>query len=435
MESYLQNHPGVRWSIIFVLLFCIIVQLVLVRNKLASETVMTTPFINQASPTKTLSISKGNPVMPTPTATNNPLPCQVRINSGIDVRSQPTTEFGEIINILPFNSRFEPLGRSRDMAWLLVRVEDKLGWISAEQVSKEIDVTCQNELLNLPEIDSASDLERFIATASPEPTATVSLTPKSTPNLVLTPSVSEVELTVSPKGTQSPTNTPTITATLSPTATPRRLMRQNNGPDMHAPKRTFAINLDGNLSEWNNVPRVNITHIVHQPHNWQGTDDLSGFTLATWDNQNLYLAAQVTDDKIIQRNWGEQLVFGDGIELYWDSDLEGDFNIDGYNDDDSQIVFSPTSGNNFPAFWVHFSPNTADIQIASTFTEVGYNVEVRIPWSLLGVVPTENAIFGVAVTIIDNDTEGTSQQETMISTTPRAPYTHPTYWGNFILDP
>lgn len=429
MESYLKNHPTVRWSIIFVLLFCIIVELFLVRNKLVSETLITTtPSINQPLPTETLSI------LPTSTATNSPLSCQVLNPSGVDVRNQPTTQFGEIIYRLPLNSQFYPLGRSSDIAWLLVQVEDKLGWISSQEASGEMVMECQNKLLELPEADSSSDLSQFIPTPAPEPTVTATATATATTTATVTQK-SEVKLTVYPKGTLSPTSTATITATLSPTARAQGLMRQNNGPDMHAPRRTFNINLDGNLSEWNNVPRVNIAHVVHQPHNWQGRDDLSGFTLATWDNDFLYLAVQVTDDQIVQSNWGEQLVFGDGIELYWDSELEGDFYIDEYNEDDSQMVFSSTSQGNYPAFWVHFAPNRGDIQIGGTFTEVGYNVEVGIPWSLLAVIPTENAIFGYAVTIIDNDTEGTSQQESLISTTPRTPYTHPMYWGNFILEP
>lgn len=418
MERYLKNHPPVRWSIIFVLLFCIMVQLVLVRNKLLNQPLITmTPSINEPSPTQRLSIQ------PTFTPANSlSITCQVLDANGIDLRSQPTTQFGEIINILPFNSQFDAFGHSRDYAWLLVRVNDKIGWISSQQVSGEMVVECQDELLNLPEMDSSSDLSPFIPTPPLTPTTSVTLTPTVTPK-------PEVKLTA------TPTMTPTMTTTLTPTATARTLMRQNNGPDMNAPRRTFNINLDGDLSEWNNVARVNINNVVYQAYNWQGRNDLSGFTLATWDNQNLYLAAQITDDNIIQSNWGEQLVFGDAIELYWDSDLEGDFDIDVYNEDDSQMVFSSTSQDGFPAFWVHKAPNSGNIEIGSTFTEMGYNVEVRIPWSLLAVIPTENAIFGYAVTIIDNDTEGTRQQESQMSTTPRAPYTHPTYWGNFILAP
>lgn len=101
----------------------------------------------------------------------------------------------------------------------------------------------------------------------------------------------------------------------------------------YAVKRTEPIKIDGNLSEWNGVPGVKMADekffFVGQGMSsaqWKGPADLSAFFKLRWDNEFLYLAIEVTDDKVTEPHgamasdpdtgsWDD-----DGIELMLDND-------------------------------------------------------------------------------------------------------------------
>ena len=135
----------------------------------------------------------------------------------------------------------------------------------------------------------------------------------------------------------------------------------------------------------------------------------------------------------------DQLHKGDAIELFWDGNLQGDFGINNYNEDDVQLIFTPGSivGNFDNLYYVNHSGsgnNGNGIEVWSWQTEVGYNLEIRIPWAVLGVQPQSGATFGYAIALSDDDTPGSAEQETQLATT-NNPLQQPTGWSNFILNP
>lgn len=395
MESYLRNNPGVRWSIIFVLLLCITLEAILIgRSGLfaASNGQPSDPF-------------GGGDTPPTPTTTV--LSCRVVNEGGVNMRRQPTTQADNVITTLAVNTPLTPLGRSGEVPWLLVEVAGQQGWVSSKDVGGEALVDCSGDPLTLPEVRVQSS-----AAETGEQSAVLSARPTAHPTLTAGPSVR---------------------------------LRQGNGPDLHATRRTFAFSADGRVDEWGSTGAAVIGNVVFQPENWQGESDLSGLVRAAWDDEFLYLAVQATDDTLVQENREDLLVRGDAVELFWDADLARDFDVDSYNEDESQMVLSPGNfAGRTPSVWVYNSPSeefrqpatfTSRIIVGATRTGAGYDIEMQIPWAALGVTPRATAIFGYAVALSDDDSPGSGQQETQIATSPRLPYPHPTHWGNFILEP
>jgi hypothetical protein len=65
----------------------------------------------------------------------------------------------------------------------------------------------------------------------------------------------------------------------------------------------------------------------------------------------------------------------------------------------------------------------------------GFYLEASIPWSTFGVTPNAGSTFGFTLSVSDNDTPGTTEQQSMISSVDTRRLTNPTTWGTLILDP
>ena len=92
----------------------------------------------------------------------------------------------------------------------------------------------------------------------------------------------------------------------------------------------------------------------------------------------------------------------------------------------------------YSSSWVHFSPTgnfSNQIAIGTLESLDGYEIEVRIPWSGLGITPQTGQVYGYAVALSDDDEFGVGEQQTQMSTSPQRAYPNPHHWGNFFLDP
>lgn len=106
-----------------------------------------------------------------------------------------------------------------------------------------------------------------------------------------------------------------------------------------------------------------------------------------WDEDYLYVAAKVVDDIVYNGNSTSHQ--NDCIEIYMDGD-----NCKGksYNDHDKQYVFV-------------FDASGTKKNAIFTRTMDGYTAEIRIPWSDLGVTPSENMKVGFDIDCVDNDSQ------------------------------
>ena len=61
-------------------------------------------------------------------------------------------------------------------------------------------------------------------------------------------------------------------------------------------------------------------------------------------------------------------------------------------------------------------------------TANGYQLEAGIPWSALGVAIADNRMLGFAISVSDNDTPNTADQQTLLSSTPGRDLGNPITW-------
>jgi len=179
--------------------------------------------------------------------------------------------------------------------------------------------------------------------------------------------------------------------------------------------------------------------LVYGEENWVGKPDLRGDFQIAWDNSHLYIAIQVKDDHFRQSSQSSDLYKGDYVEILFDNMLQSDFYTTVLNQDDYQLGITPgtnTIGVN-PVAYLWY-PQGAEglrsrVTIAASTWDLGYIVEMAIPWEVFGVVqPQVDDYYGFAVSLSDNDTD-TPNQETMVSNVPTRKLTNPTTWGDLQL--
>jgi hypothetical protein len=172
---------------------------------------------------------------------------------------------------------------------------------------------------------------------------------------------------------------------------------------------------------------------------WTDAADLSGSLMAGWDNNNLYLAVPVVDNRYVQLTSGENLFLGDSLEVLLDANLPVDYYDRNLNGDDYQIGISPGNpqpGSN-PQAYLWFPKSKAgglsQVKIAAVPTSNGYIVEAAIPWSVFGISPVSGQHYGFAVSISDDDNADKAIQQTMVSNISKRILTDPTSWGDLTL--
>ncbi|MGC8711269.1 MAG: sugar-binding protein [Leptodesmis sp.] len=159
-------------------------------------------------------------------------------------------------------------------------------------------------------------------------------------------------------------------------------------------KTLSPITIDGNLNDgvWSLTERATRSPI--------GTsNNLTSFA-ALWDSSYLYLAVQVTDSDLYKDSaniWDD-----DAIEVFIDArhDRQSVF-----NNDDRQLIVD-INGNLFEQ-----GGRTTGILRSVQITATGYTVEMAIPWSNLGLIPTENLTIGFDIANDDDDNGGTRDSQ------------------------
>ncbi|MCX6910445.1 MAG: hypothetical protein NTY01_20715, partial [Verrucomicrobia bacterium] len=103
--------------------------------------------------------------------------------------------------------------------------------------------------------------------------------------------------------------------------------------------------VDGQLEDWGNVPGALLLNRAEQATwgggAWKSPSDLSAKVWLTWRQDMLYLAADVTDDKIRQTERGTGIWKGDCIQLYLDVGPDDESARSHFGKGQFQIAFSP----------------------------------------------------------------------------------------------
>lgn len=180
----------------------------------------------------------------------------------------------------------------------------------------------------------------------------------------------------------------------------RLLQRGRNVPTRERPaapyripatRRTQELLLDGRLDEWQGLPPTVVNTkglVVYGAGAWRGPDDLSVAFWGQWDEEALYVAAEVRDDVVYQERRKGEMWEGDHVELWLDMDLYGDYNEAMNSSDDFQVGLSPGNFQGLPPEAFIWVPSVAPgserrIVIGAQRTAHGYTLEARLPAELL----------------------------------------------------
>ena len=167
---------------------------------------------------------------------------------------------------------------------------------------------------------------------------------------------------------------------LLPPAEQRRRPAEN-GPDLTAVRLTDPITVDGDLEEWDLTSCTVIDQPEQisfgDPESWGGPDDLSATVCYAWDDDNLYMGFDVVDDVIVQNHVGTDIWRGDHVEIWFDTQLQLDFDVETANDDDFQLGISPGNFAETPSSFFIWTPSRLpesyqDVEYAVIQSEKGY---------------------------------------------------------------
>ena len=188
--------------------------------------------------------------------------------------------------------------------------------------------------------------------------------------------------------------------------------------------------IDGDNREWELVPNamtVQDKNVTWGRHNYKGDEDLSGTINLCYDQNYLYLLAEVVDDKLIVEDG--KIFITDHIELSFVPMFDASLN--GVVDKTKLYVlgFSPGNFENTgdPLLDIEASGTMVfpigapwdGMDVEASMTEEGYLLEARIPWRILGVKSADvkqGATFFIDVHLSDSDNGPT--QETLTSLNP-----------------
>ncbi len=263
------------------------------------------------------------------------------------------------------------------------------------------------------------------------------------PTVTPQPAMTSTEVPTAVPSTAVPTNT--VAATTAPTTAPTTAVpapAQRSGAQMRAAYLTTEPVMDGTYAEWvDKTNKYGVPYVVWKPANWKNAADLEGAFAAAWDDDYLYISVKVTDDVFAQTQTGSKLYLGDSAEILIDANLLGDFYVQSLDNDDFQFGVSPGNPDKDidPEVYLWYPSGKAgtktNVLVSSLFEGANtvYRVEVGIPWSMLGITPTNGMRLGFAVSVSDCDNTSTPSQDSMISTAQYRNFLNPTTWNELVL--
>lgn len=226
-------------------------------------------------------------------------------------------------------------------------------------------------------------------------------------------------------------------------------------PTITCYKDGTAVVVDGDLSEWDNMPQLNVIEIkpstidATNGKNWSVVDDndVTGQAAVAWDDKYFYVMAKVKDDvHDVANTNGETWWERDGVSYFFN--LSNDKNGSAWEDGDNSFTFDADP--NYPAYavWWRKGRNsgkeeivTADVitKVVLTGTNGDYIIEGAIPMGEKGlggnnnffVPPYEGKTIGFSVLILDADGAGTGAGWGQIMSTGDGD--NQATWGNLIF--
>lgn len=208
-------------------------------------------------------------------------------------------------------------------------------------------------------------------------------------------------------------------------------------PVISIPKAAKPVKIDGDLGEYSKYAlRMDDKSFERlQYFEYGGKDDISADIYLLWDDENLYVAAKVTDDVPFDNSKeGPDIWDGDALEILLGMDEKADPGRIYFGKGDYQIGLSPGNNKNIkPSEWIWRRDDyKGGIEVASKPWEKGYTIEAKIPFKVLGgFKPEVGKKFDFDVAVDDSDKAKRDAQ--MAWTGTKEFYSDPSQWGVAIL--
>ncbi|MFA5340080.1 MAG: sugar-binding protein [Candidatus Omnitrophota bacterium] len=208
-------------------------------------------------------------------------------------------------------------------------------------------------------------------------------------------------------------------------------------PGVRIPKAVKPVLIDGNLDEYPGyaIRMDGESFEKLQYFEYGGKDDISADIYLLWDNENLYVAARVTDDLPFDNNKeGPDIWDGDAIEVLLGMDGKADPARIYFGKGDYQIGLSPGNNKDIkPGEWVWRRDDyRSGIEVASKQRDKGYIIEAKIPFKVLGgFKPELGKKFDFDIAVDDSDKGKRKAQLAWTGT--KEFYSDPSQWGTAVL--
>ena len=163
-------------------------------------------------------------------------------------------------------------------------------------------------------------------------------------------------------------------------------------------KASGPVVVDGKAEAlWSEARQYKISNMIYLlPLN---DEDFSASYKALWDEKNLYVLVDVTDENL--KNDSDDFWLDDCVEVFVDADNS---KSGSYGDNDYQFHFGWAESN--PSMGESQHNQTGGVEFATVKTDMGYRMEIKLPWATLGVEPSAGKKIGLDVHVNDDDDGG-----------------------------
>jgi len=183
------------------------------------------------------------------------------------------------------------------------------------------------------------------------------------------------------------------------------------------PRLAQPLVIDGRLAEWGSaccVPvrsRGNIMYLAGN-HQWLGPADAGMEAFCAWTPDGIALAANVTDNEVINRKSPATYYEHDCVELFVDARADDRFGKAPYSKGAYQFFVRPPVKDQPPDIVLASGQKLEGVRASGIVTPKGYAIEVLVPWSAFpGFTPKAGASVGLEFMLDDYDArDGTEAQ-------------------------
>lgn len=194
---------------------------------------------------------------------------------------------------------------------------------------------------------------------------------------------------------------------------------------------TEPIDVDGDRGEWPEVPQTWVadTQVVGR-----GPVVVRGSGWLAWDEDALYLFADVSDENVVQQWHDEpsQLFRGDAVSFEYTSSPSGQAGETVTAGEGIQVLLGPDDGTGNGTLAVvddtiasevadddRIAPDIRIETVPAADDDPGYLLEAAIPWTTLGVAePEQGAVAGMNVNVHNIGPDDDGRPRSVMTTTP-----------------